>query len=62
MRSAPRISTLILLTGLSTVSLNMFVPALPAIAAELGISYATASLSIAAIWVAASGSESAPHA
>ncbi|MFY0635646.1 MAG: MFS transporter [Vannielia sp.] len=47
MRSPPRILTLILLTGLSTVSLNMFVPALPAIAAELGTSYATVSLAIA---------------
>ncbi len=47
MRSPPRLITLILLTGLSTVSLNMFVPALPAIAAELGTSYATVSLAIA---------------
>ncbi len=47
MRTPPRLLTLILLTGLSTVSLNMFVPALPAIAAELGTSYATVSLAIA---------------
>lgn len=42
----PPLITLILLTGLSTVTLNLFVPALAQIAADLNTDYATASLSV----------------
>ncbi|QBF29871.1 multidrug effflux MFS transporter [Thalassococcus sp. S3] len=39
--------TLILLTALSTLSLNMFLPSLPGIAAEFEVDYATVSVAIA---------------
>lgn len=45
--SPPKFVTLILLTALSTLSLNMFLPSLPNIADDLGTSYATASIAIA---------------
>lgn len=45
--SPPRIATLILLTGLSVLTLNMFLPSLPSIAAELEADYSLVSLSIA---------------
>ncbi|KMW60343.1 Bicyclomycin resistance protein [Candidatus Rhodobacter oscarellae] len=44
--SPPRLSTLILLTALSVLSLNMFLPSLANIAAEFEVSYALASLSV----------------
>jgi Bcr/CflA subfamily drug resistance transporter len=43
----PRIVTLILLTGLSVLSLNMFLPSLPSMAEEFRVDYALASLSLA---------------
>ena len=46
-RTPPTIFTLICLTGVSTVSLNMFLPSLVNIAAEFEAGYALVSLSIA---------------
>lgn len=43
----PRLTTLIFLTGISALSLNMFLPSLVNIAEDLETSYATVSLSIA---------------
>jgi Bcr/CflA subfamily drug resistance transporter len=43
----PKLVTLILLTGLSTVSLNMFLPSLPNIAVDFQTDYAVVNLSIA---------------
>lgn len=45
--SPPHTATLILLAGLSVLSLNMFLPSLSAIAEAFQVSYAVASLSIA---------------
>jgi MFS transporter, DHA1 family, multidrug resistance protein len=45
--SPPRLLTLVLLTALSILSLNMFLPSLPGIASDLGADYALVSLSIA---------------
>ena len=45
-RSPPRLLTLILLTGLSVLSLNMFLPSLRQIADSFGVDYALATLSI----------------
>ena len=45
--SPPKLSTLVLLTALSVLSLNMFLPSLPNIAKDLEADYALASLSIA---------------
>ncbi|MGI9500935.1 MAG: MFS transporter, partial [Geminicoccaceae bacterium] len=44
--SPPRFATLVLLTGLSVLTLNMFLPSLPGIAADLDVGYALVSLSI----------------
>ncbi|MGI9487394.1 MAG: multidrug effflux MFS transporter [Geminicoccaceae bacterium] len=44
--SPPGFTTLVLLTGLSVLTLNMFLPSLPAIASDLEATYALASLSI----------------
>jgi MFS transporter, DHA1 family, multidrug resistance protein len=44
----PHLITLILLSGLSVASLNLFLPSLPNIASEFGVDYALASLTIAA--------------
>jgi Bcr/CflA subfamily drug resistance transporter len=46
-RTAPRFATLVLLSGLSVVSLNLFLPSLPAIAADFGADYALVSLAVA---------------
>ena len=46
-RTPPTILTLILMTGIATLSLNMFVPSLVNIAADLNTSYALVSLSVA---------------
>ena len=43
----PSLATLILLTALTTLSLNMFLPALAGIAEDLGTDYATAGLAVA---------------
>ncbi|MEM7025438.1 MAG: MFS transporter, partial [Pseudomonadota bacterium] len=43
----PRFVTLALLTGLSVVSLNMFLPSLSSIAADFDAPYAVVNLSIA---------------
>jgi MFS transporter, DHA1 family, multidrug resistance protein len=45
---APHLITLILLSGLSVASLNLFLPSLPNIALEFDVDYALASLTIAA--------------
>jgi MFS transporter, DHA1 family, multidrug resistance protein len=45
--SPPRLLTLVLLTALSVLSLNMFLPSLPGIASDLEADYALVSLSIA---------------
>jgi Bcr/CflA subfamily drug resistance transporter len=45
-RTPPRLSTLVLLVGVSTVSLNLFVPSLPHIAADFRVDYALANLAI----------------
>ena len=45
--SPPRFATLILLTGLSVLSLNMFLPSLSTMAADFRVDYALISLSIA---------------
>ncbi len=45
--SAPKLLTLILLTGLSVLSLNMFVPSLANMATDFRVSYSLVSLSIA---------------
>lgn len=44
--SPPRLVTLVLLTAISVLSLNMFLPSLAHIAEDFGVSYATANLSI----------------
>ena len=46
-RTPPTIFTLILMTGIATLSLNMFVPSLVNIASDLRTSYAVVSLAIA---------------
>ncbi len=46
-QSPPRLITLILLTGLAVLSLNMFLPSLPSIAEALDTDYATVSLAVA---------------
>lgn len=51
-RTAPSIATLILLTGATTLSLNMFLPSLVNIAAEFRADYALVSTSIAGYLVA----------
>lgn len=44
--SPPRFFTLVLLTGLTTLSLNMFLPSLPNIAGAFGADYALVSMSV----------------
>jgi MFS transporter, DHA1 family, multidrug resistance protein len=44
----PHLITLLLLSGLSVVSINLFVPSLPSIALEFGVDYGLANLSVAA--------------
>lgn len=46
-RTPPRFWTLVGLTALAPLTLNMILPSLPAIAAELQVSYATANLALA---------------
>ena len=46
-KSAPGIATLILVTGLSTLSLNMFIPSLSKIAVTFSADYGLTSVSIA---------------
>lgn len=45
-RNAPHLNTLILLTAMSVLSLNMFLPSLAAIADEFGVDYGVANLSM----------------
>ncbi len=45
-RTPPRLLTLILLTGLSVLALNMFLPSMPKIAAEFEADYALVSLAL----------------
>lgn len=45
-KTSPHLATLVLLTALATLSLNMFLPSLTAIGAEFEADYATVSLSI----------------
>ena len=44
--SPPHILTLVLLAGLPALSLNIFLPSLPAMAADFGVSYGTMQLSL----------------
>jgi MFS transporter, DHA1 family, multidrug resistance protein len=44
--SPPQIATLILIAGLAALSLNVFLPSLPAIAAHFGVPYPTAQLAV----------------
>ena len=44
--SPPRLTTLVLLAGVSTLSLNLFLPSLPGIAAELEADYALVNLAL----------------
>ena len=44
--SPPRFFTLVLLTGLTTLSLNMFLPSLPNIAGEFAVDYAIVAMSV----------------
>lgn len=46
-KTPPRFATLILLSGLSVVSLNLFLPSLPVIAADFEADYAIVNLSVA---------------
>ncbi|MEM7194345.1 MAG: multidrug effflux MFS transporter [Pseudomonadota bacterium] len=43
----PRLATLVILTGMSMLSLNMFVPSLATMAAEFGTDYPTISIAVA---------------
>ncbi len=45
--TAPRLATLVLLTALSVLSLNMFLPSLPNMARDFGADYALVNLSVA---------------
>ncbi|WP_348540475.1 multidrug effflux MFS transporter [Shimia sp. R9_3] len=45
-RSPPHLNTLVLLTAMSVLSLNMFLPSMAAIAAEFDVDYAVANLSL----------------
>ncbi|MGI3186886.1 multidrug effflux MFS transporter [Nioella aestuarii] len=46
-QTPPRFWTLVMLTALAPLTLNMILPSLPAIADEFGVSYATANLALA---------------
>ncbi len=46
-RTPPRFATLVLLAALSVLSLNMFLPSLPNIAADFAVDYALVSLAVA---------------
>ena len=45
-KTPPHIATLVLIAGLSALNMNMFLPALPAMAADFGADYATIQLAI----------------
>lgn len=45
--TAPRRATLILMTAVSVLTLNLFLPSLPSMAAEFGVSYGAISMAIA---------------
>ncbi len=47
-RSAPHIATLVLISGLAALSLNVFLPSLPGMAQHFGVDYATMQLSVSA--------------
>lgn len=51
-RSPPHIMTLVLLAGLPALSLNIFLPSLPAMASHFGVSYSTMQLSLSLYLVA----------
>ena len=51
-RSPPHIVTLVLLAGLPALSLNIFLPSLPAMASHFGVSYGTMQLSLSLYLVA----------
>src|SRR3546814_12834722 len=46
-RTAPHLATVILLSALAVISVNMFVPSLPGIAAEFQAAYGLVNLSVA---------------
>jgi len=45
-RSAPHLTTLILLTALAVLSLNLFLPSLPEMASEFGVDYSVMNLAV----------------
>lgn len=45
-RTAPHIMTLVVLTGMSAMSMNVFLPSLPGMAQEFGVDYAVMQLSV----------------
>lgn len=45
-RSAPHLATLVLLSGLSVISLNLFLPSLPGMATDFGVGYGLVSLAV----------------
>lgn len=51
-RSPPHIMTLVLLAGLPALSLNIFLPSLPAMASHFGVTYGTMQLSLSLYLVA----------
>ena len=55
MSKSPHLATLILLAAISVLTLNMFLPSLPAIAEAFGISYARVSLAIGAYLAVSAG-------
>ena len=47
-RSAPRLLTLVALTGIAALSMNVFLPSLPGMARDFGVDYAVMQLSVSA--------------
>lgn len=54
-RSAPRLSTLILLSGLAILPISIFLPSLSAMAAEFGVDYGVMGLTLAAYALVSAG-------
>lgn len=52
-RSAPHLTTLVALSGVSALSMNVFLPSLPGMARDFGVDYAVMQLSVSA-YIAAS--------
>ena len=47
-RTPPHIATLILLSGMGALSMNVFLPSLPGMARDFGVEYGTMQLSVSA--------------